>query len=244
MKKKLKKILDFSLTEVYERIKKYALDRRRNAKSKKIVCEYLEKEKVRKLHIGCGSNILEGWLNTDIRDDHEDIAYMDAGLAFPLGAETLDFIFSEHLLEHLKLNQQVIMLNECRRVLKKDGVLRIATPSLDFLFSLYTDSQKQEHQEYLEWAELAIPNLRAAKNINSAYSKVYVINNFFKDWGHQLIHNYQSLEELAYKNGFTRVSQLEVGQSNYYELRNLEKHGTIIPKEANDLETMVLELAK
>ena len=45
------------------------------------------------LNLGCGPNILEGWLNTDIEPIDDRVVYLDAGKPFPFEDETFDFIF-------------------------------------------------------------------------------------------------------------------------------------------------------
>jgi predicted SAM-dependent methyltransferase len=138
------------------------------------------------------------------------------------------------------------MLKESFRILKKGGVMRIATPSLDFLFNLYANPKTLENKQYVNWAVENIPNLRIVNNliINSEEHYNYVINNFFKAWGHQMIHNYSSIEKLALQCGYSQAENCNVGESSYEMLRNIEKHGTIIPEEINLIETMVVEIVK
>ena len=44
---------------------------------------------------------------------------------------TFDFIFSEHFFEHLFLDESVELLEECYRILKPHGVIRIVVPDAD-----------------------------------------------------------------------------------------------------------------
>lgn len=44
---------------------------------------------------------------------------------------TFDFIFSEHFLEHLFLDEAIELLKECYRILKPNGVVRIVVPDAD-----------------------------------------------------------------------------------------------------------------
>ena len=56
--------------------------RRLKSKSKAIFKEYLSKNGVKKLQIGCGKNALEGWLNTDLTYKKDEIAYLDGEKGF------------------------------------------------------------------------------------------------------------------------------------------------------------------
>ena len=56
--------------------------------------------------------------------------YLDVCRRFPFAAETFHYIFSEHLIEHLTLEEGEAFLRECFRCLKVGGRIRIATPDL------------------------------------------------------------------------------------------------------------------
>jgi predicted SAM-dependent methyltransferase len=51
----------------------------------------------------------------------------------PFASDTFDFIFSEHMIEHVSHDDGAKMLAECHRVLKPGGHIRITTPDLAFL---------------------------------------------------------------------------------------------------------------
>jgi predicted SAM-dependent methyltransferase len=245
MKKTIKQLLRFSPYDLYEIVR----DKMNQAeKGKKEVFKrdfYLENNEIKKIQIGCGTNVLEGWLNTDLKIS-DQILYLDAGEKFQLESDSFDFVYSEHLFEHLKVGQQLNMLTESYRILKKGGVLRIATPSIDFLFQLYENSKSSTMIDYVDWAVINIPHLVDVKNIieDKEEHYIYVINNFFKDWGHEVLHSRSSFKKLALQSGFTQVEECTVGESDVSELKNIEKHGTIIPERINFLETMVMELVK
>lgn len=245
MKQVIKKLLKFSLFSLYESHRVNQEKKNRDKSQKKIIAGYLESNEVKKLHIGCGSNIYKGWLNTDLKYN-KDIAYLDAGKEFPFHANVFNYVYTEHLFEHLNVSQQLNMLKEAHRVLKQGGVMRIATPSLEFLFNLYQNPYEKENDDYVKWAVNHIPNLKKITSDieDSDFYYCYVINNFFKAWGHQMIHNTSSLEVLALQCGFTKVRRCEVGESKIQDLKSIEKHGSVIPQKMNLIETMVVELIK
>lgn len=245
MRKRIKRLFSVSPYGIYE----FFRDLRTESKKLKIqhsaFKNYLALRGERKLHIGCGSNLLSGWLNTDLNWD-EKITYLNAAKNFPLPNNTFDFIYSEHLFEHLNEEQQMNMLTECLRILKENGILRIATPSLKFLFELYGNQNNELNSSYINWAMNHSTYLRALKDktSNSLQYPNYVINHFFKAWGHKMIHDEQSLVELGRYCGFSEMKFFAIGESEHPQLKNIEKHDTIIPQEMNSLETMVLELKK
>ena len=80
-----------------------------------------------RLNLGCGLVRFDGWTNIDLsrRDTAADIAWnLCDGL--PVGDETCELIYSEHVLEHFALSDGLNLLHECRRALTPTGVLRIA----------------------------------------------------------------------------------------------------------------------
>lgn len=245
MKKKIKRILSYSPNYLYEVVRdKMNYDKKRKEQKIKID-SYLEDNEVKKIQIGCGTNLLAGWLNTDLKSSNE-ILFLDAGSKFPIESNCFDFVFSEHLFEHLIVEQQFNFLTESYRILKKGGIMRIATPNLDFLFRIYKNSNEPENIDYVDWAVGNIPHLKNVKSsiIDKEEHYIYVINNFFKAWGHQVIHNLSSISKLATQCDFIQVRECEVGKSEVIVLQNIERHGTIIPEKINLFETMVIELVK
>jgi predicted SAM-dependent methyltransferase len=83
------------------------------------------------LNLGGGGNIIEGALTADL-DPRAD-TYMNLAQTLPFADASIDLIFMEEFIEHISKADAAILLGECRRVLKSGGILRIATPDLDWL---------------------------------------------------------------------------------------------------------------
>src|SRR5579863_357329 len=109
---------------------------------------YLRSHPNRKLQIGAGSANYPDWLNTDIAPYPEDI-YMDATRHFPLPDGSFQYIFAEHVIEHLTYEQGLAMLRECHRVLAPGGKIRLATPNLLKYFALFREPATEEAQRYI-----------------------------------------------------------------------------------------------
>ncbi len=210
-----------------------------------IIRSYLNSHEETKLQIGSGPNILNGWLNSDIYPHNgTDTIYLDASIKFPFPDESFDYIFSEHVIEHLTFYQASNMLQESFRILKSNGRIRIATPDIKFLIRLYTNPTQPIHEKYVKWSSETfckeiVDYFGFAPNLST-----FVINNFFRDWGHQIIYDFESLEFLVRKCGFSQIIRQTVGKSNVLALCDLESHSKIIPEEFNLLETFVLEACK
>lgn len=209
---------------------------RSNLFRKNRIKKYLKSTESPKLQIGCGGNMLDGWLNTGISfKEAWHGVYLDAGKSFPLSDESFDYVYSEHLFEHLTYNQGVNMLKESYRILKPGGVIRIATPDLKFLLGLYKEPEKPLHKEYMEFS---------VRKSEMPAIPVYVINQFHTSWGHQIIYDQETLGQLLKDIGFKDIKACEVGESVHTDLQNLEAHFKVFTKEFNQLETMILEATK
>jgi SAM-dependent methyltransferase len=205
---------------------------------------YMATYQVRKLHVGCGGNYLESWLNSDLIPDNNNIVMLDASKPFPLPASSFDYVYSEHLIEHLSFIQQHNFLTESYRILKPGGKIRIATPDFDFLAQLAGNKKTDFENEYLRWNFQTFLKYIPAQLMDTANLDVYVINNYFRDWGHQLIHNKSSLKNLLEYCGFHVSGFQNVGESSDPLLIGLEKHGAMITDTYNKYETMVVEAVK
>lgn len=206
-------------------------------RAKKLIAQYLKEQPSRKLQIGAQSNSIQGWLNVDIAPKNLETVYMDATQPFPFQDGAFDYVFSEHMIEHITFNEGQWMLKECYRVLKPGGKIRIATPNLQFLIELYQEHKTEIQQKYIAFSKKyfsePIPEM-----------DVLVINNFFRDWGHQFIHDEKSLRYLLELAGFSEILRKSINESDDENLRNLEQHGKEITEEFNHLETIVMEAAK
>lgn len=75
-----------------------------------------------KLNVGCGSNFLPGFINTD--------AELDITKPLPHEDDSVSFILAEHVVEHVSGPDAFRFMEECHRVLKIGGTLRICVPEL------------------------------------------------------------------------------------------------------------------
>src|SRR5262245_5010551 len=108
---------------------------KRRARARRIQ-EYLRESSAKKLQLGAGPTTLPGWLCTDLAPTSVSMVHLDVTKPFPFENVVFDYIFSEHLIEHISWNDGAAMLRECHRVLKPGGIIRIATPDLAVLLDL------------------------------------------------------------------------------------------------------------
>lgn len=215
-----------------------------NNQDLEIIKKYFSENSCHKLNLGCGGNYLSGWLNTDVVPLGDPFVHLDLTKKYIFKENTFSYIFSEHAIEHLSFSEVLNMLSECFRVLKPKGKIRIATPDLLFLINLYRQNKSNLQDEYIKWStNNFLPEVSSFFS-EEEFLDVFVINNFFRDWGHKLIHDFKSLSLIMSKIGFTNISRAKVSMSSDPNFIDLERHGKIIPGQFNWLETMVIEAVK
>lgn len=160
------------------------------------------------LHIGCGDVYFDGWVNIDMNSRKADIK-QDIRMPLPYDANSIDFIYNEHFIEHLTVQDGLKVLSDFNRILKKGGVLRIATPNLDYVMFKYFFFWKRQ-----EWI----------KKFNCSWikTKAEMINICFRDWGHQYLYNKEELDRRLRESGFNKIYKQKLNKSKYPELRNRE----------------------
>ena len=207
----------------------------RTAQRGKAIERYLGQHEVRQLQLGAAENLRPGWLNTDLHGygHGDELLYLDVRKRFPLPDASFDFVFSEHMIEHLTYAEGQVCLRECFRVLRPGGTIRTATPSLERLARLY-ESSSDVHRRYMQWAVNTLD-----PEVDAALPGV-VVNNFFRSWGHRFIYDEQTLGHALTTAGFVDIAECDIGQSNHQELVGLEHHLAEAP-ELNEYETFVLE---
>jgi predicted SAM-dependent methyltransferase len=151
----------------------------------KLKIRNLRKADALKLHVGCGKVKFPGWVNIDIEPGAADLI--------------IDVTYEEC--------EKV--LQEFWRVLKKGGVLRIATPDLDYIIDRYINNWRD--QEWLTWPEYSFIKTRGE-----------MLNISFRWWGHKYLYNEEDLRNQLKKANFKKIVRCEWGKSKHASLCGLE----------------------
>jgi predicted SAM-dependent methyltransferase len=203
------------------------------------IADYLKASGVKKLQLGTSNNVLDGWLNTDIVPNHRSVVYLDATRRFPFDDNTFAYIAAEHMIEHVEYKAAQVMLRECFRVLKPGGRVRFATPDLRVLLALHSREKTDAQTKYIDWSTARfMPEVQECED-------VFVINNFFRAWGHCFLYDAETLRHALSTSGFREIKFYKPGISEDPILKNLESHGRELESEdINQFETIVVEGCK
>jgi predicted SAM-dependent methyltransferase len=160
-----------------------------------------------KLHIGSGLNKMFGWLNIDLK--FGDVV-ADARKKLPFEDARFDFIFSEHMLEHLDYPKEANQfMSECLRVLKPEGVVRIGVPDGEYAVRAYV----QNDAAYFEMCR----KLWHPKWCETPFESV---NHIFRQNGdHKFAYDFDTMKKLMLSSGFSEVERGTYMSSKYKELQ-------------------------
>ena len=204
---------------------------------RKKIAKYLQRNDIKKIQFGCGPNFLQGWLNTDIYKGSDEVVYLDITRELAIPPNSFHYITSEHLIEHITFDQAKVFLKECFRILKKDGVIRIVTPDLQTILNLYNNTTAENDRYIQHIISNFIPN--------APYNpEVFVINNAFRNWGHQFLYDKATLINLLTDVGFKDIHEVKPGVSSHEHLNNIDARHQSAISQINEFEVMVFEAAK
>lgn len=138
-----------------------------------------------KLHLGSGIRYLEGYVHIDISNhDHIDIKTSIDKLT-SIKDDSVDEIYASHVLEYFDRNEAEVVLTEWKRVLKKNGILRLAVPNFDALISVYRQTKDLE------------------KILGPLYGKWKVEDSSYIY--HKTVYDHKSLTSLLNRLGFLEI---------------------------------------
>ena len=223
--------------------RKRALLQVKRANRGALIRQHFNSHSLIKVSLGAGKHAKPGWLNTDYEPfGHPDVVYLDAAEPFPFSDASVDYFYTEHMIEHLPLSSAQLMLRECYRTLKVGGKIRIATPDMMQLAKLlFPNDGAAEIAGYAEWALRTFPpDVGASMELTNCM----VFNNFMRNWGHQFVYDERTLLALLKDVGFAAVRRCAVNFSEDPQLVGQEMHQQIVDTIANNFETMVLEATK
>lgn len=144
-----------------------------------------------KLEIGAGpERKIQGWTTADMCDGCDLVLDLAKPLPFP--DNSIEKIYSSHVLEHFYYNDLLKLLSECRRVLKLSGVFSASVPNARLYIEAYSRPESFDPKIFCRHAP--------AYNYNS---KIDFLNYMaYMDGHHRYMFDEENIIAILAKAGF------------------------------------------
>jgi predicted SAM-dependent methyltransferase len=149
-----------------------------------------------RVHLGSGDRPKSGWVNVDLLGHHVDLAW-NLNRALPFEDGSVESIFQEHLPEHLTLERGLALLEDCHRMLKPGGVLRVGVPDAAAYVRSYCDTS----EGFLEKVRPGRP------------TPMLALQEEFYWHGHQTMYDFETLALVCKAAGFESIERRGFGDT-------------------------------
>jgi SAM-dependent methyltransferase len=153
---------------------------------------------IKRMNWGCGSNPAPGWINSDQKIGPGIDISCEIRNGLPLPSDSLGYIVSIHALPEIPYPDIIAVLQELRRVLEPNGVLRLSLPDLEKGIQAYL----QNDRDYF-----LIPD----DEMRSLGGKL-IVQLIWYGYSRTLF-TYDFIEELLFKAGFRYVHRCRYKES-------------------------------
>jgi predicted SAM-dependent methyltransferase len=130
-------------------------------------------------------------------DDTAYFAEMDITGTLPVADDTVDWVYAEHLIEHVTLRAGIAWLTEVRRILRPGGLVRLTTPDLRVYAESYVngDSFFGKHRRRMNRALTGVAPAMPARG-------AFMFNQLFYVYGHRWLYDLEELRHALTTAGF------------------------------------------
>lgn len=129
---------------------------------------YKEKEGLH-IHLGCGSAILPGYTNVNIKDERAGVK-ADFRLLEWVENNSVKSIVSHHALEHIPVRDLIPTLTRWYQVLSPNGTLELGMPDLELCMNYFLNSTEDEKYTWSIWTIYGFQT--AEENTNKVYNSI------------------------------------------------------------------------
>ena len=189
-----------------------------------------------KVNLGCGLSVVDGWMNIDGSPTVKlqkligvgiifravlkptfpsEVVYGDVTRALPLANESVDILYSSHMLEHLSLTDLKSALVEIKRVLKPGGVFRAVLPDLEVCIKEYVQNKDPgANTQFLQKTMLGMEKRPKGLLAN--------LRKMFGNANHMWMWDYKGIEQQLSLAGFHEISRAEFNDSEVTDFSEVE----------------------
>ena len=165
-------------------------------KTIKIILEKIKNKEIIKLNLGVGGNKKEGFLGVDANEGpNTDIICDLIELSNQIPKESINEIYSRHVIEHFPRKKIPEIIKSWIKLLKKSGKITLNFPDLDRYVDYYVEHRDKIPVE--EFARWLYGNQKDQYDIHKAGFNGEYISNILKNSGMEI----QSIKPAIVGNG-------------------------------------------
>lgn len=164
-----------------------------------------------KVQFGSGPNQLDGWLNLQEHDG-------DITKPLNFADDSVDFIFTEHCVEHVTPLQGFCFFKECHRILKPNGVVRVIVPDVKSIW-------ENADSDYINFVGEAMPQWWRAAGADppAECNRQVAFETILRCHGHQSAYTASLLLTFLRAAGF-EAETVAYGYSDHDALHSIDSH--------------------
>lgn len=198
---------------VLEAISAYLGMKHRNVISKRnsvVINNLLKGSDPIKLELGAGGRSMDGWISVDMNDNCA--LNLDLAAPIPFPDNSVNMIYSSHVLEHFNYTELIKLLEQCQRILKPGGTFSASVPNARIYLNAYHNPEDFNPEIYCRHKQ--------AYNYNSKID--YVNYMAYMDGHHKYMFDEENIIVILNKAGFKNVRLRDFNKALDLEVRDFQ----------------------
>lgn len=172
------------------------------------------------LNLGCGNTYHKDWINIDFVSNNLWVKAHNLLSGIPLESDSVDVVYHSHVLEHFTKEDGKAFIGECYRVLKPNGIIRIAVPDLETIAREYiknldlADENGSVAEKNYEWITMELFD-QMVRNKSGGSMISYLSNPILKNkkyiyqrWGNEAKNLRKTLLQENKNNKVSRTTRI------------------------------------
>lgn len=103
------------------------------------------------LNLGCGTRYHSNWVNLDFVASSPEVIKHDINKGIPFPDASFDVVYHSHVLEHFDKLSGYRFMQDCYRVLRPQGFLRVVVPDLEQIARIYLSALEKSLAGDANW---------------------------------------------------------------------------------------------
>jgi predicted SAM-dependent methyltransferase len=143
-------------------------------------------KKIKMLNLGCGNRYHNEWTNIDFHSTGINVIAHNLRKGIPFPDNIFDIVYHSHVIEHFSKEEAPKLITECYRVLKPDGIIRVAFPDLEAIAKHYLRllnelrNNNLQYEDDYNWIMLEMYD-QTVRNVSGGEMSKYLTQKFISN---------------------------------------------------------------